>query len=174
MNFFCCADAVGKVSIEIVDHNKGAAMKNMDKFLLLSAVFMFCLILSPGARADTISGKWKTIDDETNEPKSIVRIYEQDGKYSGLIEMLFRKPGENPDPVCDKCPDDDPRKNQPIKGMVIIKDLAENNGEFSGGTILDAGNGKIYKCKLWVEDGKLMVRGYIGFFFRTQTWLKAE
>lgn len=76
--------------------------------------------------------------------------------------------------MCDKCPDDDPRKDQPTKGMVIIKDLVRDGGEYAGGTILDPKEGKIYTCKLWVEDGKLMVRGYIAFFFRTQTWLRAE
>jgi uncharacterized protein (DUF2147 family) len=119
-------------------------------------------------------GRWKTIDDKTHEPKSIVRIYEKDGKYFGQIVELFRKPGENPDPVCDKCPDNDPRKNQLIKGMVIIQNMVKKGKVYKDGTILDPKEGKIYSCKLWVEDGKLKVRGYIAFFFRTQTWLRAD
>ena len=27
---------------------------------------------------------------------------------------------------------------------------------------------------VWVEHGKLKVRGYFGMFYRTQTWLKAS
>lgn len=124
----------------------------------------------------SILGKWKTIDEETNEAKSIVEIVERDGKYYGKIIKLFRKPGDDPNPVCADCPDDDSRKNQPIIGMEIIKDLVKKGEEYSGGTILDPaeGEGKTYTCKLWIEDGTLKVRGYIAFFFRTQTWLRVE
>lgn len=149
-------------------------MKNMIKLFALSVVFYFCFIALVFAQDSSIVGKWKTIDDKTNEPKSIVQIYEKDGKYFGRIKELFRKPGEDPDPVCDKCPDDDPRKNQPTKGMVIIKDLVQDGDEYEDGTILDPKEGKIYTCKLWIEEGKLMVRGYIAFFFRTQTWHRVE
>ena len=150
-------------------------MKKVLKLCVFSVIFCF---LSTGLllAADTgsIVGKWKTIDDKTGEPKSIVEIYEKNGKFYGQIKELFIKEGDNPDPTCDKCPADDPRKDQPTKGMVIIQELVKNNGEYSGGTILDPKEGKIYTCKMWVEDGKLMVRGYIAFFFRTQTWHKAE
>lgn len=149
-------------------------MKNLFKLSILPVLFSLCFMATAFAQDASIVGKWKTIDDKTNEPKSIVQIYEQDGKYFGQIKELFRKPGEDPDPVCDKCPDTDPRKNQPTKGMVIIQDLVMKDGKYSGGTILDPKEGKIYKCKLWVEGETLMVRGYIAFFFRTQTWLKAE
>ncbi len=139
-------------------------------------VLFFSVVLMTGAYAqeNIIVGKWKTIDDKTKEPKSIVHIFERDGKYFGQIETLFIKPGENPEPTCDKCPDNDPRKDQPTKGMEILKDLVKKENEYSGGTILDPKEGKIYNCKLWLEDGNLMVRGYIAFFYRTQIWLPVE
>ena len=144
---------------------------------LLSVVFLFISFtgILP-AQDNSIVGRWKTIDDETGEPKSIVTIYEQDGKYYGRIDSLFRKPGEDPDPVCDKCPEDDPRYNKKIKGMVIIKDMVKDDDEdeYEDGTILDPKKGKIYDCKLWVEDGNLKVRGYIMFLYRTQTWYRVD
>ncbi len=149
-------------------------MKNMFKVLMSAALFFLFFMGTGFAGDDSIVGKWKTIDDKTGEPKSIVEIYEQDGKYFGQIKELFRKPGEDPDPVCDKCPKDDPRKDQPTKGMVIIQDLVKKGDEYSGGTILDPKEGKIYTCKLWLEEGNLKLRGYIAFFFRTQTWQRAE
>ncbi len=149
-------------------------MRNLFKLTILPVLFYFCFISLSFAEDASIVGKWKTIDDKTGEPKSIVQIYEKEGKYFGRITELFRKPGEDPDPVCDKCPDDDPRKDQPTKGMIIIKDLVKTSTGYSGGTILDPKEGKIYTCKLWIEDGKLMVRGYIVFFFRTQTWHRVE
>lgn len=151
-------------------------MKKVLKLCVFSVIFCFLSagLLLADDPSTSIVGKWKTIDDKTGEPKSIVEIYEKNGKFYGQIKELFIKEGDNPDPTCDKCPADDPRKDQPTKGMVIVQELVKNNGEYSGGTILDPKEGKIYTCKMWVEDGKLMVRGYIAFFFRTQTWHKAD
>ncbi|HCY85066.1 MAG TPA: DUF2147 domain-containing protein [Desulfobacteraceae bacterium] len=144
----------------------------MKHFIKLGTLVLFItLVAAASAWAQTsIIGKWKTIDDETNEPKSIVQIFEKDGKYYGKIVKLFRKPGEDPNPICDDCKDDDDRKNQPITGMEIIRDLEKGGDKYKDGTILDPKDGKIYDCKLWVEDGTLKVRGYIAFFYRTQTW----
>jgi uncharacterized protein (DUF2147 family) len=134
--------------------------------LVLSAIFLF---LSISIQAQSVIGKWKTIDDETNKPRSIVEIYEKDGKMFGKIEKLFRDPGEDPDPICTECKDH--RKNEKVLGMIIISDMEENEDEWNGGEILDPDNGKVYRCKIWVEDGRLKVRGYIAFLYRTQTWL---
>ena len=121
-------------------------------------------------------GKWTTIDDETKKPKSVIAIYEENGKLFGKIEKLFREPNEEQNPVCDKC--EGALKNQPIIGMVIMRDLKKDDDEWTGGTILDPANGKTYKCKIAVEDkGKrLKVRGYVGMSLlgRTQKWNRAE
>ena len=129
-------------------------------------------MLAIGSSAQSIVGKWKTIDDETGRPKSIVEIYLKDGKAYGKITKLFREPEEEQDPICDDCTDY--RKNHKVIGMTIITDMVQDDDEWEDGEILDPKNGKIYDCRLWVEDGKLMVRGYIAFFFRTQTWIRIE
>lgn len=127
------------------------------------------------AQNEKVEGLWKTIDDETGQPKSIVKVYVKDGKVFGDIVKLFRKQGEDPDPVCDKCDDDDSRKNKKILGMTIITDMEKgDDGVWEDGEILDPKKGKVYDCKLWVENGKLQVRGYVLFFHRTQEWLKYE
>ena len=121
--------------------------------------------------SQSIFGKWVTIDDETNEKKSIVEIYEQDGKVYGKIIKLFRKPGEDPDPVCDECDEDDPRYMKKIIGMVIMEGLEKDDERYAGGTILKPSTGSIYDCKLWLDGEELIVRGYIAFFYKTQIWL---
>lgn len=121
------------------------------------------------AFSQTVIGKWKTIDDETGKPKSIVEIYKKNGKVFGKIIELIN-PSE-PDPICDLCEDD--RKNQKITGMEIIRDLEQDDDEWEDGTILDPKKGEVYDCKIWVDKddpNKLQVRGYVLFFFRTQTW----
>ncbi|WP_449401040.1 DUF2147 domain-containing protein [Chryseobacterium wanjuense] len=119
-----------------------------------------------------IEGKWKTIDDETKQAKSIVEIYKKsDGKYYGKISQLLIKP-ENAN--CVNCKDD--RKNKPILGMEIIRGMKKDGNEFTGGTITDPKTGKTYKCTIIRNGDNLNVRGYIGLSFigRTQIWQKTN
>jgi len=140
-------------------------MKKTKQYFL--ALVIFCSPLFGFGQSD-IFGKWKTIDDETGKEKSIIEIFKKDGKaYGKIIELL--NPSE-PNPICDECSDD--RKNEPIEGMEIIRALVQDDDEWEDGTILDPENGKIYDCRIWVEDGKLNVRGYIAFFYRTQEWIR--
>lgn len=138
--------------------------------ILLLTTILFTFSLS----AQSIVGKWKTIDDETGKPRSVVQIEERNGKYYGAIIELFREPGEEADPICDECPGK--RKNQKIIGMEIITDLEydADDKEYEDGEILDPESGNVYDCKLWIENGNLKVRGYIAFLYRTQTWLPYE
>ena len=136
--------------------------------IIFTALIVF---LSHFAFSQTaILGKWKTIDENSGETKSIVEIFEQNNKIYGKIIRIFPKPDADPDPVCDKCDEDDPRFKKKIVGMQIIENLTKDEEEFGGGTVLDPETGKIYRCKIWLEDGNLMIRGYWGPFFRTQTW----
>jgi len=130
--------------------------------------FLFFTLPFLGFGQNEVFGKWKTIDDDTGKEKRIVEIFEKDGKAYGRVVKLLN-PSE-PNPICDDCGDD--RKDQPIEGMEIIRALVKDGSEWEDGTIVDPENGKVYDCKIWVEDNKLMVRGYIAFFFRTQEWIK--
>ena len=137
-----------------------------------SSILLTLLLLTTSvAFSQTITGTWKTIDDESGKPRSVVEIFEKEGKFYGKIVKLFREEGEDPDPVCEECEDD--RKGQKIIGMEIISDMKFNkkDNQYQKGEIMDPENGNIYDCKLWIEEGNLKVRGYLLFFYRTQTWL---
>jgi uncharacterized protein (DUF2147 family) len=145
------------------------------KLFLLGIFSMMLFVSAPVSKP--ITGNWKTIDDETGKPKSIVNIYKKsDGKLYGKIIKLFREKGEDQDPICDKCTDY--RKNKKIIGMVIITGLEKDGDEwYADDAILDPNNGKIYDCKIWLDEDNpdlLQVRGYIGWFFRTQTWERVK
>lgn len=140
-------------------------------------ISIILLLVNTGIAAQSVTGKWRTIDDETKRAKSIVEIYEQNGKLYGKILELFREPDEDPDPVCDECEEDDDRYNKKVVGMEIIREMEKDDDEWEDGTILDPKNGKVYDCKLWIDEDDpniLNVRGYIAFFFRTQIWLRYE
>jgi len=137
-----------------------------------TAAAVFFIAAAAAHAQNTPVGVWKTIDDDTKQEKSLVRISESGGVLSGKIDKLLN-PTE-PNPVCDKCSDD--RKGKPITGMSIIDGVKQSGDVWEGGQILDPNNGKTYRVRLKpIEDGrKLEVRGYAGPFFRTQTWVRAE
>ena len=130
------------------------------------------------AQATSPVGVWKTIDDTTKKEKSLVRIVESGGVYSGRVEKIV-DPDAPKDAVCKDCTDD--RKDKPIVGMTIIKNMKQSTDDkavYEGGEILDPKDGKVYKSKMKLVEGgsKLDVRGYVGvsLFGKTQTWIRAE
>lgn len=142
------------------------------KNLLLLLAFTFVGVLTYAQK--TCVGKWTTIDDATGKKKSIVELYKSnDGHLFGKITYLYPREGREENPVCKKCTDD--RKNKPLVGLQIVRYLSWDGSEWEGGTIVDPENGKVYSTKIWLDEenpNKLYVRGYIGPFFRTQTWLR--
>lgn len=148
----------------------------MLKKVLLSIVLGLTLASGHAADKDSPVGLWRTVDDKSGKERSLVRVTESNGQLQILIEKLFREPGEEPNPLCDKCPGD--KKNKPVTGMQIGSGLRKDGEVWSGGEILDPENGKTYKCKVWLEDKgrKLHVRGFIGVSVlgRTQVWVREE
>ncbi len=141
----------------------------MNKYILL--IIFLCISIS--VTAQDIFGKWKTIDDETGEEKSIVEIYEKDGKVFGkIIEIL------NPlkkDALCTACEGED--YNKPILGFQLIKNLTKDGDYYKNGSIFDPQKGKMYTCRLGVDADNpdvLEVRGYIAFFYATQYWQRVD
>ncbi len=134
-------------------------------------LFALGLLITLNSNAQSIFGKWKTIDDETGKEKSIVEIYNVQGKaYAKVIQVLEK--GKE-DKICDLCTG--ANKNKPVKGMVIINGLSNDGDEWNNAKILDPKTGKEYKCYITLENNnKLKVRGYIGFALigRTQYWHK--
>lgn len=115
---------------------------------------------------------WRTVDDRTHQPRGTIRIYEKDGEYFGRIESSF-DPKERTE-TCDKCPGD--RKDKPVIGLVVMRDMKKHGAVYEGGDILDPDTGIVYKCRFTMSsDGEtLLVRGYlmVPLIGRTQTWTR--
>ena len=120
-------------------------------------------------------GLWRNVDDKTGEAKAEVRIVESSGVLTGKIEKRLLKDAR-PDDVCLECSDD--RKGARLLGMDVIRGAQKLEGKevWEGGKILDPENGRSYSLRLTpIEGGKrLEVRGAIGPFGRTQTWMRIE
>ena len=137
-----------------------------------SVFLLVTLMFFTFGSAQSVFGKWKTVDDETGEEKSIIEIFEKNGKVFGkVIEILTN----NPDAVCSKC--EGTEKNQPILGLHLIKEMTKDGKYYKNGTIFDPNKGKKYKCRLYVDPEKpnqLQVRGYIGFLYKSQYWIRVN
>jgi uncharacterized protein (DUF2147 family) len=138
--------------------------------------FTICAVLfSTIIFAQTAAGKWKTIDDETGRVKSIVEIKERNGLMYGKVVELFRLSNEDQNPKCNDCSDD--RKGKLVMGMEILRDMKWNGSMYEKGSICDPKNGKVYTCEMWLKPGDpntLIVRGYWGFIYRTQNWVRVK
>jgi uncharacterized protein (DUF2147 family) len=139
-----------------------------------AALLIACLACGAYAQTSPV-GLWRNIDDKTGEAKAEIRIVDANGVLSGHIEKILKKDAK-PDDKCDECRDE--RKGQPIVGLEIIRGARKTDGEnvWRDGKILDPENGREYTLRLTPVEGgrKLEVRGAIGPFGRTQTWLRAQ
>ena len=140
----------------------------MKRTLFFAVTLLFSVTLFA---QNPLLGEWITVDDATGEQKSIVRIYQADnGKYYGTIIQLLDENGETA--VCTECMGED--HNKPIVGLTIIRDMQLKDNELRGGKVLDPDNGKFYYAKVYLKDGKLILRGSLdkaGLLGRSQTWL---
>ena len=137
-------------------------------------LLLLVLPLSVLAQSSPV-GKWRTLDDKTGKPKSIVQIDQRtDGTLSGrVLEVLQSDKG--PNPVCDDCTGS--RHNQPVRGMEILWGVKPHGDVWEDGKILDPKNGKVYSVKLRpIKGGKMEVRGFLGISLlgRTQTWIRVN
>ena len=137
------------------------------------AAILFASLALPALAQMSPVGTWHTMDEKTGEIKSQIVISEAGGVVSGKIDKVLRKDAK-PDAVCDECSDD--RKGKPVVGLEIIRGAkkAADKTVWEDGKILDPENGKNYTLRLTPIEGgkKLEVRGSIGPFGRTQTWVR--
>lgn len=142
---------------------------NIKKFVFL-AFFSF-VIGSSCAFTEEITGFWKSINEKSHQPESVVAIYEYKGLYYGRIVATYDKQGKITETLKD------PKERAPgvignpyYCGLDFIWRLAKKNDRYQG-KIMDPEKGKIYRAALWVQNGNLIVRGELFIFGRNQTWL---
>ena len=141
----------------------------------MGLALVIVMSLAAFGQVSSMLGEWVTVDDKTGEHRSVVTLYQgQDGLYYGTLSRLLVDVEEK---ICKLCPDED--KNQPLEGLVIIRGMKYNadDNQLQGGRVLDPESGNFYYGKIYLKDGKLVLRGSIdkrGFIGRNQTWLRYQ
>ncbi|MBP7734590.1 MAG: DUF2147 domain-containing protein [Spirochaetes bacterium] len=153
------------------------------KKVLAGLMAVLCAVVFIAAQAkaeEKLDGTWKTVADEgpdKGKAKSHLQIYDKNGVYfAKVIKLLLNK---SQDTLCDKCKGD--LFNKPVVGMNIFSNMKKTGkvdkdfgDEYAGGQIMDPDNGKFYTCKIWIKGDTLVVRGYLGPFYRTQRWYRVK
>lgn len=145
---------------------------------LVAALSFFPFLNAISGYTDTkslsaIVGYWETLDDRTEKPAGVIKIWQQKGKFYGKLVHSYSK-GEAS--RCFKCKD--ARRNQPVLGMTLIRDAYYKSGKYINGRILDPRSGGEYRIQMWVVDHgcRLKVRGYLGLpvLGKTMYWKRVE
>jgi uncharacterized protein (DUF2147 family) len=140
--------------------------------MVKSTLCIFLIALSSfgfGQNSDAVLGTWLTQIEDAK-----IEVYKKGNSYFGRVVWMAEPLDEDGKPQVDKENPNPDLKTRPILNMDILLDLTYDDGEWTDGYIYDPKSGDIFDCKIWIEDGNLMMRGYSGWLYDTKTWTKVN
>lgn len=140
-------------------------------FLAMCALFVCSPMVSTKA-AEAVSpvGLWEAFDTHSGKATGRMIIYQEGDLFFGRNAAL--SPSDRAGERCTHCQDE--RNEQPLIGLVIMRNMRFDHGMYSGGDILDPSTGRVYSCEFRLTDGgqKMILRGFLGvpFLGGSQEW----
>ncbi|MEN6469719.1 MAG: DUF2147 domain-containing protein [Smithella sp.] len=147
-------------------------MKKTFIFILAAfTLFAFSGLLQ--AADPSIAGVWSMPilkGKDKGQERLNVEIFEKDGAFYGRIVKISNAPANA---VCTKCKDD--KKDKPLMGMQVLRNLKKEAGRYVGGKIYDVDEGREYKCSLvLISPDKLQVTATFLFFSESHYWTRVK
>jgi uncharacterized protein (DUF2147 family) len=133
--------------------------------IAIALLIGFTSQLHAQTKESDIIGKWEA--DDKNAQMEFFKVgNEYQAKYlwgNKIVEsdnVTSKKDTKNPDAKL---------RSRNIIGSVCLTGLKWDDAEYTGGRIYNPPSGDTYKCKVWLKDGKLYLRGYMGISLLGQT-----
>src|ERR1700692_3404375 len=141
----------------------------------MAALLMLVAAANSTVAADPlVTGLWQKIDEQTGKSVGWFLFTESEGIYPGMIAKVVLRPVYRQNKTC--APSKDDRKDQPLLGIPLVRNMKANGLYYDGGNILDPRDGNIYNAMMTLSpDGQtLTVRGYLGIalFGRDEVWYR--
>lgn len=137
----------------------------------LKTFFIFTILsaLAGTVQAQNFEGKWLV-----QKKDAVVEIFKKGNKYYGKLTKDTPALDKNGKPLRDLKNPDKSKRNRSIQGLVFLTNFEKDGDELVNGRIYDPKSGKTYKGKIWIENGKLQLRGYLGIFYETREWTRVK
>ncbi len=125
---------------------------------------------------ESITGLWKSRDQKSDKPRSLVAVYEYQGTYYGRMLATYDDNGKIQDTILEQ---KDRAKgivgHPPYCGMDFVYNVKkEKDSDRYAGKIVDPQEGEVYKVKLWRKGEDLIVRGELWIFGKNMPWHPAS
>ncbi|NJL13735.1 MAG: DUF2147 domain-containing protein [Microscillaceae bacterium] len=137
----------------------------------MMSIFLFLAVLFPISDQNAIDGFWLSSDKEVK-----IQIFKKTNQlYYGKVIWFLENPAHGKYPQDLKNPNPALRQRK-ILDIEILQDFHFDTRtcQWKNGTIYHPQQGKTYKGLLWIEGGKLFIRGYWGLLYRTNQWTKVS
>lgn len=142
----------------------------MKNFIVLTIIILTTIsgFSQKNFKADDAIGFWIT-----EENKSMIQIYKEDGKYFGKIVWLKEPKNKNGEEKKDINNPKDKLKSRPLKSLIVMKNFVFKSDKWEDGKVYDPESGNTYSGYFSLKSKDIMnLRGYIGISLigRTSTW----